>query len=66
MNEYEQLDNLLSRADWYYMRSDSERTYQRGLNAMEELIRMRLALADQDKANKIWSKHTPFTNNNTK
>ena len=64
MNEYEQLENLLSNADWYYMRSDSDRAYQRGLNAMERLIRMRLELPDQDKANEIWSKHTPFNYTN--
>ncbi len=66
MNDYEQLDNLLSRADWYYMRSDDERAYQRGLKQMERLIQMKLSLPDQSRAEKIWSKHTPFTNNNTK
>ena len=66
MDKYEQLDDLLSRADWYYMRSDDNRVYKRGLKAMEELIQMRLDLPDQEKAYKIWSKHTPFTNTNTK
>lgn len=66
MNDYEQLDTLLSNADWYYMRSDSDRAYQRGLNAMEGLIRMRLELPDQDKANEIWSRHTPFNYIKTK
>ena len=66
MDNYEHLDNLLSKADWYYMRSDSDRTYQRGLKAMEKLIQMKLDLPDQDRAEGIWSKHTPFTNNNTK
>ncbi len=66
MNDYEQLDTLLSKANWYYMRSDSDSTYQRGLKAMEELIRMRFALPDQDRANEIWSKHSPFTNNKNK
>ncbi len=64
MNDYEQLDTLLSNADWYYMRSDSERTYQIGLKEMERLIRMRIALPDQDKANEIWSRHTPFNYTN--
>lgn len=62
MNEYEQLDTLLSNADWYYMRSDSDSTYQRGLKDMERLIRMKLALPDQEIADKIWSNHSPFTN----
>lgn len=66
MNEYEQLDTLLSNADWYYMRSDSDSTYQRGLKDMERLIQMRLDLPDQDRADKIWSKHSPFTNIKTK
>lgn len=61
MNEYEQLDKLLSNVDWYYMRSDSDSTYQRGLKEMEGLIQMKLALPDQEKANEIWSKHSPFT-----
>ena len=47
MNDYEQLDTLLSKADWYYMRSDSDSTYQRGLKDMERLIQMKLALPDQ-------------------
>jgi len=64
MNEYEQLETLLSNADWYYMRSDSERTYQIGLKEMERLIRMRLELPDQNRAEKIWSKHTPFNYTN--
>jgi hypothetical protein len=66
MNEYEQLDTLLSNADWYYMRSDSDSTYQRGLKDMERLIQMKLALPDQEIADKIWSNHSPFTNNKTK
>ena len=66
MNEYEQLDTLLSNADWYYMMSDSDSTYQRGLKDMERLIRMRLALPDQEIADKIWSKHSPFANIKTK
>jgi len=66
MNEYEQLDTLLSNADWYYMRSDSYSTYQRGLKDMERLIQMRLDLPDQDRADKIWSKHTPFNYIKTK
>ena len=66
MDKYEQLDNLLSRADWYYMRSDSDSTYQRGIKDMEKLIQMKLALPDQDRANEIWSRHSPFTNTKTK
>ena len=66
MNEYEQLDTLLSNADWYYMRSDSESTYQRGLKDMERLIQMKLALPDQEIAERIWSNHSPFTNTKTK
>ncbi len=62
MDKYEQLDDLLSKADWYYMMSDSHRIYKEGLKAMEKLIQMRLDLPDQEKAEKIWSKHTPFTN----
>ena len=62
MNEYEQLNALLSNADWYYMRSDSDSTYQRGLKDMERLIQMKLALPDQERADKIWSNHSPFTN----
>ena len=62
MNYYEQLDTLLSKADWYYMRSDSDSTYQRGLKDMERLIQMKLALPDQERADKIWSNHSPFTN----
>jgi len=62
MNDYEQLDTLLSKADWYYMRSDSDSTYQRGLKDMERLIQMKLALPDQERADKIWSNHSPFTN----
>lgn len=65
MDKYEQLDNLLSNADWYYMRSDDNRTYKEGLKAMEDLIQMRLDLPDQDKAEEIWSKHSPFTNTKT-
>lgn len=65
MDKYEQLDNLLSNADWYYMRSDDNRTYKKGLKAMEDLIQMRLDLPDQDKAEEIWSKHSPFTNTKT-
>ena len=48
------------------MRSDSDSTYQRGLKDMEKLIQMRLDLPDQDRADKIWSKHSPFTNIKTK
>jgi|11_taG_2_1085331.scaffolds.fasta_scaffold24444_4 hypothetical protein len=66
MDNYKQLDNLLSNADWYYMRSDDNRTYKKGLKEMKDLIQMRLDLPDQSRAEKIWSKHTPFTNNNTK
>ena len=61
MDKYEQLDNILSDADWYYMRSDSDRTYKEGLKAMEDLIQMRLDLPDQSRADEIWSKHSPFT-----
>lgn len=60
MNEYEQLDTLLSNADWHYMRSDDNRVYKRGLNAMDKLIQMKLDLPDQELAEKIWSKHSPF------
>lgn len=60
MNEYEQLDTLLSNADWYYMRSDDDRAYKRGLAAMTKLIEMRDNLPDQDKANEIWDNHNPF------
>ena len=66
MNDYEYLDTLLSNADWYYMRSDSDSTYQRGLKDMERLIQMKLALPDQEIADKIWSNHSPFTNIKTK
>jgi hypothetical protein len=60
MNEYEQLDTLLSNADWHYMRSDDNRVYKRGLTAMDKLIQMKLDLPDQELAEKIWSKHSPF------
>ena len=65
MNDYEYLDTLLSNADWYYMRSDDDRAYKRGLSEMSKLIEMKLALPDIDRAERIWSKHYPFTNTKT-
>ena len=61
MDKYEELDKLLYTADWYYMRSEDNRAYERGHQIMGTLIQMRINLPDQDKAIKIWNKHTPFS-----
>jgi len=58
---YEDFEVLLRGTDFYYMRSDDPRKYDRGLAEMERAIDVRLSLPDQELADEIWNKYSPHS-----
>tara|TARA_R110001606_G_scaffold353138_1_gene503622 strand:+ start:1832 stop:2023 length:192 start_codon:yes stop_codon:yes gene_type:complete len=58
--DYEEFEVLLQSTDWYWMRADDPRKYERGLVNMQYVIDARLSLPDQDLADELWNKHSPF------
>tara|TARA_R110000803_G_scaffold114049_3_gene182508 strand:- start:135 stop:326 length:192 start_codon:yes stop_codon:yes gene_type:complete len=58
--EYNEFEVLLQRTDWHWMRADDPRAYDKGLHSMERAIDVRFSLPDQELADEIWNKYSPF------